>query len=155
MKLSRRKFLRVAANAGALPLVSQIARAQPYPTRPVRLIEGIGAGATTDLIARLMGKWLSERLGTPFVIENRSGANGNIAAELVRGRLRTVTRSYSSTRRTLSTRPFTLSSTLTSSVISRQPQGSRASLSSWRSILRFQSKPCRNSLNLPGPIPAR
>lgn len=83
MKLPRRKFLRVAASAGALPLVSQIARAQPYPTRPVRLIEGIGVGATTDLIARLMGKWVSERLGTPFIIENRSGANGNIAAELV------------------------------------------------------------------------
>jgi tripartite-type tricarboxylate transporter receptor subunit TctC len=63
--------------------VSRIARAQAYPTRPVRLIEGFGAGSAPDIIARLMAQWLSERLGRPFVVENRSGANGNIATEAV------------------------------------------------------------------------
>ena len=83
MKLLRRQFLHLAAGAAALRAASRIASAQAYPSRPVRLIEGFGAGGSPDLIARLMGQWLSERLGPPFVIENRSGANGNIAAEAV------------------------------------------------------------------------
>src|SRR5262245_1979556 len=83
MKLPRRAFLHLAAGAAALSVISRIAWAQTYPTRPVRIIEGFGAGSTPDLIARLLGQWLSERLGQPFVIENRSGANGNIAAEAV------------------------------------------------------------------------
>jgi len=85
MKLSRRQFLDLAAGAAAgaaaLPVTLRFARAQSYPTRPVRILEGFGAGAATDIIARLMGQWLSERLGQPFMVENRSGANGNIAAE--------------------------------------------------------------------------
>ena len=83
MKLPRRRFLHLAAGAVALPAISQMAWAQTYPTRPVRLIVGFDAGGAADILARLMGQWLSERLGQQFVIENRSGASGNIAAEAV------------------------------------------------------------------------
>ena len=83
MKLPRRQFLRLAAGAAALPTVSRIARAQTYPTHPPQIIVGFPAGGLTDITARLMGQWLSERLGQPFVIENRPGAAGNIAADLV------------------------------------------------------------------------
>jgi tripartite-type tricarboxylate transporter receptor subunit TctC len=83
MKLSRRNFLHLAAGAAALPAVSRFAWAQAYPTRPVRLIEGFGAGAAADIVARLIGQSLSERLGQSFVIENRSGAASNIATEAV------------------------------------------------------------------------
>ena len=83
MKLPRRKFLHLAACAAALPAVSRIARAQAYPTRPVRIIVGFPAGGNADTIARVMGQWLSERLGQPFVVENRTGAATNIAAEAV------------------------------------------------------------------------
>src|SRR5262245_42287909 len=84
MKLPRRRqFLHLAAGAAALPAVSQLAPAQAYPPRPVRIIVGFPAGGTTDIMARLMGQWLSERLGQQFVIENRPGAAGNIAAEAV------------------------------------------------------------------------
>ena len=83
MKLSRRQFLHLAAGAAALPAVSRIAWAQTYPTRPVRIIVGLAPGGATDIVARLIGQWLSERLGQPFVIENRPGAGGNIATEAV------------------------------------------------------------------------
>src|SRR6478672_7858097 len=83
MKLPRRNFLHLAACAAALPAVSRIARAQAYPTRPVRLIVGAPAGGGFDIVARLMGQWLSERLGQSFVIENRPGAGSNIATEAV------------------------------------------------------------------------
>jgi tripartite-type tricarboxylate transporter receptor subunit TctC len=79
----RRRILSLAAGAAALPAVSRIARAQTYPTRPVRLVVGSPAGAGTDITARLMGQWLSEWLGQPFIIENRPGAAGNIGTEAV------------------------------------------------------------------------
>ena len=83
MKLLRRKFLHLAAGAVALPAVSRIALAQTYPTRPVRWIVGYTPGGATDIAARLMGQWLSERLSQPFVIENRPGASGNIGTQAV------------------------------------------------------------------------
>jgi tripartite-type tricarboxylate transporter receptor subunit TctC len=83
LKLARRRFLYLAAGAAALPAVSPIATAQTYPTRPVRFIIGYPAGGSADLTARLLGQWLSERLGQPFVIESRPGAGTNIATETV------------------------------------------------------------------------
>jgi tripartite-type tricarboxylate transporter receptor subunit TctC len=79
----RRQFLRLAVGAAALPAVSWTANAQTWPSRPVRLIVGFGAGSTADILARLMSQWLSERLGQQFVVENRTGAGGNIATEAV------------------------------------------------------------------------
>jgi tripartite-type tricarboxylate transporter receptor subunit TctC len=83
MKLPRRRFLHLATGVAALPAVSRIARAQAYPSRPVRVVVGFPAGSTSDIVARLMGQWLSERLGQPFVIENRTGAGGNLGTEAV------------------------------------------------------------------------
>jgi len=83
MKLPRRNFLHLAAGAAALPAVPRIAWAQAYPTRPVRIIVGFPAGGGTDIVARLIGQWLSERLGQQFIIENRPGAGSNIATEAV------------------------------------------------------------------------
>jgi tripartite-type tricarboxylate transporter receptor subunit TctC len=83
MTFPRRTFLQLAAGAAALPAVSRIARAQVYPSRPVRIIVGFPPGGISDISARHMGQWLSERLGQPFVIENRPGAGGNIATEAV------------------------------------------------------------------------
>src|SRR6266478_1761112 len=81
--LHRRQFLHLAAGAASLPAVSRFALAQTYPTRPVRLIEGFGAGSAPDIVARLIGQSLSEQLGQSFVIENRSGGSGSIATEAV------------------------------------------------------------------------
>jgi tripartite-type tricarboxylate transporter receptor subunit TctC len=83
MKLPRRNFLHLAAGAAALPVVSRIAFAQAYPSRPVRIIVGVPPGGGIDIVARLIGQWLSERLGQQFVIENRPGAGTNIATEAV------------------------------------------------------------------------
>ena len=84
MKLPRRRFLHLAAGAAALPAVFRgSARAQTYPARPVHIIVGFAAGGTYDIMARLIGQWLSERLGQQFLIENRTGAATNIATEAV------------------------------------------------------------------------
>jgi len=83
MTLPRRRFLHLAAGAAALPATSRFAWAQAYPTRPVRVVVGFAAGGAPDILARLFGRWLSGRLGQPFVIENRTGAGGNIATEAV------------------------------------------------------------------------
>ena len=79
----RRQFLHLAAGAAALPAVSRFAWAQAYPTRPVRIIVGFAAGGSSDIVARLIGQWLSERLGQQFIIENRPGAGSNIGTEAV------------------------------------------------------------------------
>jgi tripartite-type tricarboxylate transporter receptor subunit TctC len=78
----RRQFLHLAAGA-ALPLAPDVAQAQAYPSRPARIIVGFAAGGGSDIVARLIGQWLSERMGRPFIVENRPGANTNIAAEAV------------------------------------------------------------------------
>lgn len=83
MKSSRRRFLHLAAGAAALPAIPGRAWSQTYPARPVRIIVGLAAGGATDIVARLIGQWLSDRLGQQFVVENRPGANGNIATEAV------------------------------------------------------------------------
>jgi tripartite-type tricarboxylate transporter receptor subunit TctC len=83
MKLARRQFLQLATMAAGVPGLSHIANAQAYPTRSVRLVVGFAAGGAPDIAARLVGQWLSERLGQQFIIENRPGAGGNIATEVV------------------------------------------------------------------------
>src|SRR5215216_3402207 len=83
MKFPRRAFLRLAAGAAALPAVPRMSRAQAYPSRPVRIVVGFPAGGATDIQARLMGQWLSDRLGQQFIIENRPGAGTNVATETV------------------------------------------------------------------------
>jgi tripartite-type tricarboxylate transporter receptor subunit TctC len=83
MKLLRRQFLYLTAGAAALPVITRVVRAQTYPTRPVHLIVGFPAGGPQDIVMRLIGQWLSERLGQSFIIENRPGASGNVGAETV------------------------------------------------------------------------
>ena len=83
MTLARRTFLQLAAAAAALPALPRAATAQAWPSRPLRLVVGFPAGGTTDIAARLIGQWLSDRLGQPVVIENRPGAGANLAAETV------------------------------------------------------------------------
>jgi|SRR6516225_9475040 hypothetical protein len=83
MKLPRRDFLHLLAGAAALPAASRLGWAQAYPTRPVRLIVPIAPAGASDILARLIGQWLSERLGQPFIIENRPGGGGNIGTEAV------------------------------------------------------------------------
>jgi len=83
MKLPRRNFLHLAAGAAALPAVSRIARAQAYPSRPVHLIVPVAPAGASDIVARLIGQWLSERIGQQFVIDNRPGGGSNIGTEAV------------------------------------------------------------------------
>ena len=83
MKLPRRQFLHLAAGAAVLPTLSRTANAQAYPTQPVRIIVGFAAGSGSDILARLMAQWLTERLGQPIIIENRAGAGGNVGTEAV------------------------------------------------------------------------
>ena len=83
MKLPRRRFLQLAAGAATLPSVSRFAKAQSYPSRPVRIVVGFPPGGPADILARLIGQSLSERLGQPFIVENRPGASGNIGTEAV------------------------------------------------------------------------
>ena len=83
MKLPRRRFLQLAASAAALPALCRVASAETYPSRPVRLLVGYAAGGVNDIVARLTGQWLSERLGQQFIIEDRPGAGSNLATEVV------------------------------------------------------------------------
>ena len=131
MKLPRRKFLHLAAGAAALPAVSRIARAQAFPTRPVHLIVPIAPAGAGDILARLMGQWLSERLGQQFIIDNRPGGGGNIGTEAVVRAPATATRFSWSVLSTRSTRRSMTSSTTTSSAISRQSLALSAHHMSW------------------------
>ena len=131
MKLLRRRFLLLAAVTAAPLVVSRIARAQTYPSRPVHLVVGFPPGATTDIVARLVGQWLSERLGAPFIVENRSGAAGNIGTDAV---VRSPPDGYT----LLLVGPaamimlhFTTNSISISSATSRRSQASCASPASW------------------------
>ena len=121
MKLPhRRQFLHLAAGATVLPVVSRIARAQSYPTQPVRIIVGFGPGGVSDILARLIGQWLSERFGRPFVVDNRPGAGTNIATEAV---ARAPADGYTLlwlTSRTRSTRRSTTNSISISAATSRR-----------------------------------
>jgi tripartite-type tricarboxylate transporter receptor subunit TctC len=84
MKLPhRRQFLHLGAGAAALPVVSRFAWAQAYPSKPVRIIVGVAAGSTSDILARILSQWLSSRLGQQFIVENRPGAGGNVGVEVV------------------------------------------------------------------------
>src|SRR5215831_4825443 len=83
MTLPRRQFLRLAAGAAALPIATRLASAQAYPARPIHIVVGFGAGTGLDIYARLIGQWLSDRLGQSFVIDNRPGAGTNLATESV------------------------------------------------------------------------
>jgi tripartite-type tricarboxylate transporter receptor subunit TctC len=83
MRLPRRRFLHLAAGAAVLPAISRIAKAQTYPTRPVRFLVGFPAAGTADIQARIMGQWLSERLGQPVIIENKPGAASNLSIQSV------------------------------------------------------------------------
>src|SRR5262249_23824928 len=103
MKLARREFLHLALGASGVPFASRIATAQAYPNRPVRWMVRFPAGGTDDIIARLMGQWLSQRLGQPVVIENRTGAAGTFATEaVVRSRADGYTLLHISTPNTIS-----------------------------------------------------
>src|ERR1700761_5280788 len=98
MNIPRRGFLRLAAGAAGLPAAARIARAETYPARPVHLVVGFSPGSASDINARLIGQWLSERMGQPFVIDNRAGAGGNIATDyVVRARPDGYTLLYAST----------------------------------------------------------
>src|SRR6266478_4637915 len=81
MKLPRRKFLHLAAGAAALPFSPHIARAQAYPSRPIRLIIGFPPGSTSDILARIISQWLTERIGQPVIVEAKPGASGNISVQ--------------------------------------------------------------------------
>jgi tripartite-type tricarboxylate transporter receptor subunit TctC len=83
MKIRRRRFLHLTASSVVVAVSPHIVRAQTYPTRPVRIIVGFAPGGATDVVARLTGQWLSDRLGQSFLVENRTGAGSNIAAEAV------------------------------------------------------------------------
>src|SRR6476619_560822 len=83
MEFPRRAFMHLAVGAAALPALSGVARAQAYPSKPARIVVGFPAGGATDIMARLMGEWLTQRLGQQFIIENKPGASGNIGTETV------------------------------------------------------------------------
>src|SRR5262245_16718684 len=155
MTLPRRGFLYVTACAVSLPVASRFARAQAYPSRPVRIIVGFGAGGAPDILARLIGQWLSERFGQQFIVENRPGAGSNIATEPSCMRRPMGTRCCWLPWETPSTPHSTAISTTTSCATSLPSRGSVASRSAWRSIRRFRRGQCPSSSLMPRPTQAR
>ena len=127
----RRRVLSLAAGAAALPAVSRVAWAQAYPSRPVRVIVPFAAGGGSDILARLIEQWLAERLGRPFIIENRPGSAGNIGTAVAHA----PPDGYMLMR---STRPFTTTSISISSATSRLSRASCACPFSWWYIHRFR-----------------
>jgi Tripartite tricarboxylate transporter family receptor len=154
MKLPRRTFLHLAASAAALPAIPRIAWAQAYPTHPVRWIVGFPAGGGSDVLARLVAQWLSERLGQPFVIDNRPGAAANIATEAV---VRAPPDGYTLLQTSVSA---AINATLYDKLnflflrlhLSR---ASPARPTSWRSIRRFRPRRFPSSSPMPKQIRAR
>ena len=121
MKLPRRQFLQLAAGAAALPAMARVAGAQAYPSRPVRWIVSFAAGGPNDIVARIIGQYLSDHLGQQFIIENRAGAGGNVGmAAVLSARRPTATRSPSPVRTTPSTRRSTTTCRSTSSATARR-----------------------------------
>ena len=126
MRLPRRTFLHLAAGVAALPAASRLAWAQSYPARPVRIVVPFAPGGNTDIYGRLVGQWLSERLGQPFVVENRPGANTNIGPEAV---VRAPADGYSLLMFLLRPRPMPRCTRISASISSVTSRRSRASSS--------------------------
>lgn len=155
MTLPRRQVLGLAVSAIGFSAVPRIARAQAYPTRPVRLIVGAPPGGPNDVHARLIGQWLSERLGQPFIIENRAGAGTNLGTEVV---VRAPADGYTlllPVHRTQSTQRSTTISTLISCATLHRSQACRVDGLSWRSIRRFRPRPFPSLLAMPKQIRTR
>jgi len=156
MKLPRRNFLHLAAGAAALPTAPRFAWAQAFPTRPVRLIVTVAAGGGADIIARLIGQWLSERLGQQFVIENRPGGGGNIRH---RGRrARAYRRIHAPPMRSYErdqTRRSTTSSISISSATLRRSPALLSCPTSWWCIRQFRLRRSPSSSLMPMLIQAK
>jgi Tripartite tricarboxylate transporter family receptor len=155
MKLPRRKFVHLAAGAAALPAVSRTARGQTYPSRSVKIIVGQAAGSASDIVARLVAQFLSEKLGQQFLVEIRPGAAGNIATEAVThmppdGYTLLLVNSQNAINVAL----YEKLSASTLSATSRRSGGSRAFRWSWRSTPRCRPRPSASSSPTPRPIPA-
>ena len=154
MNLPRRQFLHLAAGAAVLPAVSRVGWAQTYPMRPVHVTVGFPAGSTADILARLIGQWLSERLGQPFITDNDRVRIPIWPPRRSCVRPRTATRSSMLHRPTRSMRRSTTSSTTTSSATWHRSQASSARPWSWWSIHRLRPRRSQSSLPTPRLIPA-
>ena len=155
MKVPRRKFMHLAAGVVALTTVPRFAFAQAYPTRPVRWIVAVAPGGGNDVFARLMGQWLSVRLGQPFIVENRPGTGNNIGTEaVVKAAPDGYTLLLASSNKPAMLRSTTISISI-SSVTSCRSRALLARRSSWWSIRPFRPRRSPSSSLTPKPIPAR